>query len=316
MNKRKAWLLGLFTCCLFAFASCGDAAPPETHKEVIEGVPISNDEQTQVTSSAEKSMSGGEEAVDSGIQEADEKRFISEITSIEELFRVTDAYWNDTAEYQEAVKAYDQTMGPQTLEWIKENYHAGCGNAKFMVGYVDEDDIPELFLAYGTAHVDGVHVFTYSPDIKEVIRVGEFSSFGGIYYSFRKNRILSQYGNHGFYVEYVSMIKEGQPELVDVAINDGGGIRHDGVVGFYGFEIPDGVDGSREGFAQLGISDLDVPEDYPSDEYLISDEEESQLIFDFLGNPEKGELINVNYNGMYGVQPTNEGISIDIAGKK
>lgn len=311
MSKKRTWLIAIFTYCLFAFASCAETNGAETFKEAIDGVPMSNDENIDTGSSADKFASVPDETANLNGQNANKKDNSLEFISIEELFHLTDAYWSDAAEYQETVKAYEQAIGTKTLEWIKENYHAGCGNAKFMVGYVDEDGLPELFLTYETAHVNGVHVFTYLPNTKEVIRVGEFSSFGGICYTFKKNRILSQYGNHGFFVEFVSMIKEGKPELVDVAITDGGGIKHEGIVGFYGFQIPDGVDGSREGFAKLGLSELEVPEDYPSDEFLISDDEEGRLIRNFMGNPDKGELISVNYDNMYKVQPSNEGIIIE-----
>ena len=284
MSKKSIRSFMIFICCLFMFASCGEKTEEEKSEDgkvILEVMSIEDDKGNQ------------------------------DLMSIEELFRLTDANWNNTAEYQEAIRAYDQAIGLNTVDWIKENIHFGCGNARFMVGYVDEDDIPELFLCYETGHANGVHVFTYHPNTKEVIRVGEFSSFGALVYTHKENRILSQYGNHGYYVEYVSEIDEkGCPTLVDVAITDGGGIKHEGVVGFYGFSVPIGVDGSKEGFAKLGLSEHDVPEDYPSDDYLITDDEEGQIIFERMENSGQGKLCSVKYDSMYEVLMTNEGAII------
>lgn len=310
MDVKKNVLLLMVACSFLVFSACRSECYEETSGNAIEGIPILQEENDFGIDATEIVSEGnGSSKEENQSMEAFSGDEHEEIHTLEELFRLTDDAWSEKKEYQEAVKAYDEAVGTNTVEWIKENMHYGIGDARFLVGYVDEDDIPELFLCYGTVHINGVHIFTYLPDAKKVVRVGHFSSFGGVTYSHKKNRILSQYGNHGFYVHYVTAIKNGQPELVDVAISDGGS-RHDDVVGFYGFTVPKGVDGSREGFDKIGLSDLEVPLEYPEDEYLISDEEEGRIIMELMGNPQNDEVKYAYYDGMYVVAPSKEGIII------
>lgn len=313
--KRKEFVSALIMlCCMFAFSSCSENVADGRSAVVIEEVSSSQSMENEVGAQTEAfdsdlERSDAAEAETQGSIDAHEaENFVLseehgeqefyEFQSMEKFFRQTDENWNESAEYQEAVKAYGQAIRYDTVEWIKENLHYGYGNARFQVGYIDEDDIPELLLCYDTVHVDGVHVFTYLPKTGEVVRVGEFSSFGGIRYSHKKNRILSQYGNQGFYVQYVSSIENGKPKLVDVAIS-AESTKYVGVVGYYGFSVMEGIDGSRDAFRKLDVSSFIIPDDY--EDYLISDEEEEIIIEKLMENTDIDEQIWVNYYDMHTV---------------
>lgn len=68
---------------------------------------------------------------------------------------------------------------------------------RFALGYVDEDDIPELMVSYGTAHVEGVRVYAFDPESRAVEDWGEFSSFGTFDYFERQGVVVGQYGGMG-----------------------------------------------------------------------------------------------------------------------
>lgn len=298
MKKGLTCFLSLI--CFFFIAACGDKSGNE--RSVFEGVPISNEDYNSVLDTNEIYEKATADESEETYSVKQEERL--EFSSLEEMFRQLDARWNEGEGYQEAIKAYTQVVNGDYVERIKREMNYGFGDARFAPGYIDEDDIPELFLSYGDGHVNGVHIFTYLSSSEEVTRIGEFSSFGEIVYAQGKNRILSQYGNHGFYMDYVSSIEAGLPKLIGMAISDGSGFRHEGIVGFYGFSIPDGVDGSRDGFNRLGLSELDAPDDY--EDYLISDEEESRIVTELMDNPSSKEYQYMRYRDMFKVLLGNE----------
>lgn len=61
----------------------------------------------------------------------------------------------------------------------------------FSLIYIDDDDIPELTVANGTAPWNAVHVFTYKDG--EVVEAGEYSMYGRAYYTPKKGQILPMY---------------------------------------------------------------------------------------------------------------------------
>ncbi len=66
---------------------------------------------------------------------------------------------------------------------------------KFQMGYIDEDDIPELFIIDGNGHVNGVKIYTYyNNNVKEV---EEFGSYGSMSYAPMKNFFVSSNSGMG-----------------------------------------------------------------------------------------------------------------------
>lgn len=94
-------------------------------------------------------------------------------------------------------------------------------DVRYELAYVDEDKVPELFLAQGNSHVDQIAVYSYNTEEKQVEFIASFSSFGSLSYVPKKNMIISQYGNHGFYYKAYSAIKDGKVELIDICLSDG-----------------------------------------------------------------------------------------------
>ena len=92
---------------------------------------------------------------------------------------------------------------------------------RYELVYIDEDKIPELLLAGGNSHVDRIAVYSYNEEAKQVEFIASFSSYGNISYVPKKNTIISQYGNHGYYYKVYSAITDGEVELIDICLSDG-----------------------------------------------------------------------------------------------
>ena len=70
-------------------------------------------------------------------------------------------------------------------------------HARFALGYIDEDDIPELFVCYGNAHVDRVYVYQIKDDA--LLYIGNFGETGRFSYYEKQNMILSSAGGMGVF---------------------------------------------------------------------------------------------------------------------
>lgn len=73
--------------------------------------------------------------------------------------------------------------------------------SRFVFGYINDDDVPELLLGYGDAHADGVWVYSYDPQTDTIHEWGDFSSFGNLSYYERQGIVASQYGGMGFWYQ-------------------------------------------------------------------------------------------------------------------
>ncbi|MCR4656359.1 MAG: hypothetical protein K5770_09050 [Lachnospiraceae bacterium] len=198
----------------------------------------------------------------------------------------------------EALSLYESEIGLNTVDQLKEEF-GGVGTARFAFGYIDGDDIPELLMSFGTFHVAGVYIFTINKEIGETVLTGEFSSFGGVSYVEKKNRILSQYGNHGYYMQVVSMIDGGRARLVGSGVDNGGG--RDGRQYYYaGYELPEGVDGTRKdsyfGLGGNGGEDC-IEIDGPDDSFIVSEEEYMDHMEELLNLGEEWQKIKTGDEG-------------------
>jgi len=81
-------------------------------------------------------------------------------------------------------------------------------NWKFSLGYVDEDDIPELFISEGSAHFCGVDVYTYYDNTAKLIN--HFSESGCLEYAPKQNLIDSFYQGMGYITNHFYCIKNGE----------------------------------------------------------------------------------------------------------
>lgn len=79
--------------------------------------------------------------------------------------------------------------------YMEDHYDDSFYEIKYAVGFVDEDDIPELFVTDGDYHAAGTKVFKYIDG--EVVYVGEFGESGGFAFTPRMNNIYSFFLNMG-----------------------------------------------------------------------------------------------------------------------
>lgn len=90
-------------------------------------------------------------------------------------------------------------------------------SARFMTAYIDEDDIPELVIAYDSSHVAGCEIYTYYDG--KVYKLdsnntnGEFGSSGEILYSPYKNLFNSRYYGTGSNGDSLYRINNGNAQL-------------------------------------------------------------------------------------------------------
>lgn len=90
-------------------------------------------------------------------------------------------------------------------------------STRFMTAYIDEDNIPELVVAYDSAHVAGCEIYTYYKGKVSKLESGntngEFGSAGEILYSPHKNLINSRYYNMGSNSDTLYKINNGNAQL-------------------------------------------------------------------------------------------------------
>ena len=161
------------------------------------------------------------------------------------------------------------------------------------MGYINGDNIPELFVTYGTRHDEGVCIYTYDPAADKAIYVGEFSSYGQCMYMEKKNRIQSTYGNNGYFLVTVSSIEDGKAKLVGTALSDASGVRNDSEIFYYNFDVPDWEDGTRDAFIANDEYDETVTLNL-SEEHMISEEEYDETMEYLMLGP-KEDVISVSY---------------------
>lgn len=93
------------------------------------------------------------------------------------------------------------------------NYSTG----RFTTAYIDEDDIPELIVSYGNAHVAGCEIYTYYDGrvskLESDSTNGEFGSSGEILYSPGENLFVSRYYGTGSNSDGLYRIKNGIAQL-------------------------------------------------------------------------------------------------------
>lgn len=91
----------------------------------------------------------------------------------------------------------------------------------FAFGFIDDDDIPELFLCQDTGHASGIFVYSYNYKQDKVHCLGELSSFGNLQYYERQNMIVSQYGGVGFWYNVYEQIQEdGTLKIIAISGSD------------------------------------------------------------------------------------------------
>ena len=194
------------------------------------------------------------------------------IHSVEEYIALPDHPYLSTEQQtrlkdSEAVGVYDAFL-PGELQRLREYFG---DSVRMGLGWIDEDDSPELFLCQADATAAGVWIYTIDAKTGEVKTLGEFSQYGNCVYTERKDRIWSQYGNQGYFQECISRIEDGKTKLAGAIAMDGSGIRSDDTLYYAGFPVPEGLTGSRDDL-DFGLSVFGIPDNaYRVDEAAYSE---------------------------------------------
>lgn len=100
--------------------------------------------------------------------------------------------------YSELLNNYDSTSSSFT--------------PRFCLAYIDEDDVPELFIIEGDSHADGVTMYTYTDD--KAVKVGGFSEYGGIDYAPKENLFISTSSGMDMFQSEYYRLNIGNAELI------------------------------------------------------------------------------------------------------
>ncbi len=226
-------------------------------------------------------------------------------SSITEMFEKTDPdYSKGSDSYMAAIMAYENYLDSKEAEHISSEYYGGIGHLRLSFGYVDEDEIPELFVAADTIHTFGINVFTYDSNENKVIRIGEFSSFGHMGYVEKRNRIISTYGSSGLYMNMFSSIEQFKPQLIGSVTED----MSFAELYFARYPVADGADGShKDGYGSLtdGTGPNAIKVDFPDHHdvtYIVSKDEYDQIVTVYENFPQEGDVKYIDYESMFDVE--------------
>ena len=121
------------------------------------------------------------------------------------------------------VELYIESLTPvfeaynATLASFSENSESDYYMTHFTLGYIDEDEIPELFVSYADYHAAGIKVFTYNPIEETVVDLGEFGSYGAMSYRKAENYITSFYMGMGYEMFCVTKIENySQKQIISI----------------------------------------------------------------------------------------------------
>ena len=265
IKKRKIIKLKFLAVLSLAnlLLSCGG-------KDATKNAAPTGKSETDVTSAGEQNgTESGEENLKPGPIEP-----ASEFDSVTDLFRQTDKEWNESEQYQKAVKAYAEKLPRLIEEHVKKEGET----PRFQAAHIDNDGIPELLISYGNYHVTGVHIYSYDSESGRIAGLGEFGEFGDFSYGDKSGKIMTSYGSQGYFTVYISEKLGSSVVLRDVWIEDGSFFKKEEMMYFHGFPLKDGVNGSIDSFEMAGEEDL------PYDtllEYEVSEEEIKSLPFYF-----------------------------------
>lgn len=275
--------------------------------EVVEQIAPSASPAMTPVDNIEESVEGSTEKT----APADDDRDMTETVygSISEYMKSCDPAWNDSPDYQAAIRAYEQSITREEEKRFLDR-NGGPGEARLSFAYIDGDEIPEMLLSIGTFHVVGVNVYTYIPDRDEAVWLGEFSIYGGLTYNEKKNRIKSGHGGQGYYMINYTRISDGRAELVGSVTQDSDGILIEPEsrelepyyvpLSYANYPIPDTVDGSnKDGWPDRGGYDPDgVRIDFPGDEYIVSEEEYNELCDRYFDLTSGDNIVSISYSDM------------------
>lgn len=82
-------------------------------------------------------------------------------------------------------------------------------SARFAFGYLNNDNIPELFIAVGTGHAEQIAISSYNQTTNLVEDWGSYSSFGTFDYYEKQGVVVGQYGGMGYWYHVYEELQDG-----------------------------------------------------------------------------------------------------------
>lgn len=138
-------------------------------------------------------------------------------------------------------------------------------------GYIDGDDVPELFVVSGDSHTDMVSIYTYDANENKDVFIGTFGGYGYCDYVPYKNKIITNYGNHGYFYYFVTSIEGNETVLCDVMLRDYSREKFN----YYGFTVANFT-------GAMPRDDYNINRfDRPGGEYLIDEKASDEILGGF-----------------------------------
>lgn len=165
--------------------------------------------------------------------------------------------------------------------------------------YLDDDEIPELFVSYEGYHYETVGIYTIRNGKAEL--VGNFGSYGCASIVPQKSIVTCGYGGQGYWVTYVDRINDdGSIDLLGIYLDDGSGVMAEASLYFI-IDDPDELAQMEfKGYKPDRFGDEDIP---GRDEMHITNESN---FYEKLSNIKGGESIRIDYYYMYAYDPDSD----------
>lgn len=167
-------------------------------------------------------------------------------------------------------------------------YQEGAWNAnyiRFAFGFVDEDNIPELFICQDDSHSSSIQIYSYNQSQDKVLPLGNISSFGHLSYYEKQNLVAAQFGGMGYWCyAYERIQNDGTLQIVAIAGDDSGAVGDDKATYYWASPYAPSED-SR------GLFDN-------NDKYSISEERYRQRVQEFLSDYDSDKIISIDFRDM------------------
>ncbi len=126
---------------------------------------------------------------------------------LEETYGVSNTAELETStETIEDEKEIQFTDYKDAYSYYLRNYVSNGGmEPYFYIDYIDDDNIPELFIIEGNGHASCVKLYTYIHG--EIVKMGDFGEYGSIDYAPKESIFINTYSGMGmFTTEYLRLI--------------------------------------------------------------------------------------------------------------
>ena len=146
------------------------------------------------------------------------------ITENVNIFK-TDVEKKINEELEKIVEDNSDAWKKAYIDFLDNNYYPETDSEKIWLGYVDDDDIPELFISAGSYHYCTVKIYTFKNNI--VSFICETGSDGSVNYFERQGIICGYYFGMGIGNYWVYNFNNGKTEQIYNAFTNEGYIPQD-----------------------------------------------------------------------------------------